>query len=150
MRRRDTKDTKQYLMKCFRSMILASRLSMLIETDYNFKKIAAVFFGSCLKEFHSVWNCMFIKQNAKRFQHNHLLFELCWGYLFCSIRLSQGCPFHPVVSKSCIRTEFGRAYRTYRINYCFNLLIIGMRFSLYSLKFLAIISVSLKPLPVPH
>ena len=34
----------------------ASLLSMIIETDYNFKKIAAVFFGSCLKEFH----CLFI------------------------------------------------------------------------------------------
>ena len=39
---------------------LASLLSMLIETDYNFKKITAVFFGSCLKEFHSVENCLFI------------------------------------------------------------------------------------------
>ena len=113
--RRDTKDTKQYLIKCFRSMTMASLLSMLIETDYNFKKITAVFFGSCLKEFHSVWNCLFIKQNAKLFQHNHLLFEICWGYLFRGIRLSPGCPFHPVVSKSCNRTEFGRTYRTYRI-----------------------------------
>ena len=38
----------------------ASLLSLLIETDYNFKKIIAVFFGSCLKEFYSVWNCLFI------------------------------------------------------------------------------------------
>ena len=38
----------------------ASLLSMLIETDYNFKKITAVFFRSCLKEFHSVWSCLFI------------------------------------------------------------------------------------------
>ena len=94
---------------------LASLLSLLVETDYNFKKITAVFFGSCLKKFHSVGNCLFIKQNAKLFQHNHLLFEICWGYLFCSIRLSSGCPFHPVESKSCNRTEFGRTYRTYRI-----------------------------------
>ena len=43
LRRRDTKDTKQYLIKCFRSMTMASLLSMLIETDYNFKKITAVF-----------------------------------------------------------------------------------------------------------
>ena len=74
-----------------------SLLSMLIETDYNFKKITAVFFGSRLKEFHSVWNCLFIKQNAQLFQHNHLLLEICWGYLFRSIRLSLGCSFHPVV-----------------------------------------------------
>ena len=32
----------QYLIKCFRSMTMASLLSMLIETDYNFKKITAV------------------------------------------------------------------------------------------------------------
>ena len=116
LRRRDTKGTKQYLIKCFRSMTMASLLSMLIETDYNFKKKSQqFFFGSCLKELHSVWNCLFIRQNAKLFQHNHLLFEICWGYLFCSIRLSPGCPFHPVVSKSCNRTEFGRTYRTYRI-----------------------------------
>ena len=115
LRRRDTEDTKQYLIKCFRSMTMASLLSMLIETDYNFKKITAVFFGSCLKKIHSVWNCLFIKQNAKLFQHNHLLFEICWGYLFCSIQLSPGCPFHPVVSKSCIQTEFGRTYQTYQI-----------------------------------
>ena len=38
----------------------ASLPSMLIETDYNFKKITAVFFGSCLKEFHSFLNCLFI------------------------------------------------------------------------------------------
>ena len=38
----------------------ASLLSMLIETDYNFKKNTPVFFGSCLKEFHSVWNRLFI------------------------------------------------------------------------------------------
>ena len=38
----------------------ASLLSMVIETDYNFKKITAVFFESCLKEIHSVWNCLFI------------------------------------------------------------------------------------------
>ena len=81
----------QYLIKCFRSMTMASLLSMLIETDYNFKKITTVFFGSCLKEFHSVWYCLFVKQNAKLFQHSHLLFETCWGYLFCSIRLSPGC-----------------------------------------------------------
>ena len=43
LRRRNTKDTKQYLIKCFRSMTMASLLSMLIETDYNFKKITAVF-----------------------------------------------------------------------------------------------------------
>ena len=43
LRRRDTKDTKQYLIKCFRSMTMASLLSMLIKTDYNFKKITAVF-----------------------------------------------------------------------------------------------------------
>ena len=43
LRRRDTKDTKQYLIKCFRSMTMASLLSMLIERDYNFKKITAVF-----------------------------------------------------------------------------------------------------------
>ena len=49
LRRRDTKDTKQYLIKCFRSLTRASLLSLLIETDYNFKKITAVFFGSCLK-----------------------------------------------------------------------------------------------------
>ena len=83
LRRRNTKDTPQYLIKCFRSMTMASLLSMLNETDYNFKKITAVFFGSCLKEFYSVWNCLFIKQNAQIFQHNHLLFEICWGYLFC-------------------------------------------------------------------
>ena len=105
----------QYLIKCFRLMTMASLLYMLIETDYNFKKITAVFFGSCLKEFHSVWYYLFVTQNAKLFQHYHLLFEMCWGYLFCSIRLSPGCPFHPVVSKSCNRTEFGRTYRTYRI-----------------------------------
>ena len=82
-------DTKQqYLIKCFQSLTRASLLFMLIETDYNFKKITAVFFGSCLKEFHSVWNCPLIKQNAKLFQHNHLLFEICWGYLFCSIHYS--------------------------------------------------------------
>ena len=86
LRRRDTKDTKRYLIKCFRSLTRASLLSIFIETDYNFKKITAVFFGSCLKEFHSVLNCLFIKQNAKLFQHNHLLFEICWGYLYCSIR----------------------------------------------------------------
>ena len=57
----------QYLIKCFRSMTMASLLSMLIETDYNFKKIRAVFFESCLKKFHSVWYCLFIKQNAKLF-----------------------------------------------------------------------------------
>ena len=51
---------RQYLIKCFQSMTMASLLSMLIETDYNFKKITAVFFVSCLKEFHSVWNCLFI------------------------------------------------------------------------------------------
>ena len=34
-------------------------------------------------------------------QHNHPLFERCWGYLFYSIWLSPGYPFHPVVSKSC-------------------------------------------------
>ena len=79
-----------FFIKCFRSLKRASLLSMLIETDYNFKKITAVFFGSCLKEFHFVWNCLFIKQNAKLFQHNHLLFEICWGYLFCSIRRSDG------------------------------------------------------------
>ena len=56
----------QYLMKCFQSMTMASLLSMLIETDYNFKKITAVF-GYCLKEFHSVWYCLFIKQNANFF-----------------------------------------------------------------------------------
>ena len=105
----------QFFIKCFRSMTMASPLSMLIETDYNFKKITAVFFGSCLKEFHSGWYCLFIKQTAKLFQHNDLLFEICWGFLFCSIRLSPGCPFYPVVSKSCNRTEFGRTYRTYRI-----------------------------------
>ena len=115
LRRRDTKYTKQYLIKCFRSMTMASLLSMLMETDYNFKKITAVFFGSCLKEVHSDWNYLFIKQSAKLFQHNHLLFEICCGYLFCSIRLSPDCPFHPVVSNSCNRTEFGRTYRTYRI-----------------------------------
>ena len=93
LRRRDTKNTKQYLIKCFRSMTMASLLSMLIETDYNFKEITAVFFGSYFKEFHSVWNCLFIKQNAKLFQHIHLLFEICWGYLFCSIRFSPSCPF---------------------------------------------------------
>ena len=75
------------------------------------RKITAVFFGSCLKEFHPVWNCLFILQNAKLFHHNHLLFERCWGYFFCSIRLSPGCPFHPVVSKSCNRTEFGQTYQ---------------------------------------
>ena len=32
---------------------------MLIETGYNFKKITAVFFGSCLKEFHSA--CLYNK-----------------------------------------------------------------------------------------
>ena len=37
------------------------------ETDYNFKNITAVFFGSCLKEFHSVWNCLFIKQKQNFF-----------------------------------------------------------------------------------
>ena len=78
LRRRDTEDTKQYLMKCFRSITMASLLSMLIETDYNFKKITAVFFGSCLKEFHSVWNCMFIKQNAKLFQH---IITFCLKYV---------------------------------------------------------------------
>ena len=109
------KATKQYLIKCFRSMTMASLLSMLIETDNNFKKITAVFFGSCLKEFHSVWHCLFIKQTQNFFHHNHLLFEICWGYLFCSIRLSPGCPFRPVVSKSCNRNEFDRTYRTYRI-----------------------------------
>ena len=83
----------QYLIKCFRSMTMASLLSMLIETDYNFKKITADFFGSCLKEFYSVWYCLFIKQNAKLFQHNHLLLEICWGYLFCSIRLSHFAHF---------------------------------------------------------
>ena len=34
--------------------------------------------------------------------------------------------------------------------HCFNLLIIGMRFSIYPFKFLANISVSLKSLPVRH
>ena len=86
--RRDTKDIKQYLIKCFKSLTRASLLSMLIETDYNFKKITAIFFGPCLKEFHSVWNWLFIKQNANFFQHNRLLFEICLGYLFCSIRWS--------------------------------------------------------------
>ena len=38
LRRRNTKDTKQYLIKCFRSMTMASLLSMRIETDYNFNK----------------------------------------------------------------------------------------------------------------
>ena len=45
----------------------ASLLSILIETDYDFKKIPPVFFGFCLKEFHSVWNCLLIEQNAKLF-----------------------------------------------------------------------------------
>ena len=97
----------------------ASLLSIFIETDYNFKKIAEVFFGLFLrvlfKRIHSVWNCLFIKQNAKLVQHNHLLFERSWGYLFCSIRLSKCCPFRPVVSKSCNRTEFGQTYRTNRM-----------------------------------
>ena len=57
----------QYLIKCFRSMTMANLLSMLIETDYNFKKITAVSFGSCLKEFHSVWYCLFIKQTQNFF-----------------------------------------------------------------------------------
>ena len=75
----------------------ASLISMIIETNYNFKKIAAVFFIIFLqvlfKRIHSVWNCLFIKQNAKLVQHNHLLFEKCWDYLFCSIRLSPSCNF---------------------------------------------------------
>ena len=28
-------------------------------TGVTFQENAAVFFGSCLKEFHSVWNCLF-------------------------------------------------------------------------------------------
>ena len=28
-------------------------------TDVTFQENTAVFFGSCLKEFHSVWNCLF-------------------------------------------------------------------------------------------
>ena len=76
LRRRDTK-ILQYLIKCFQSMTMASLLSMLIETDYNFKKITAVFFESCLKEFHSVWYCLFIKQNAKLFN----IITFCLKYI---------------------------------------------------------------------
>ena len=66
----------------------ASLLSMLIETDYNLKK-----------------------------NHTSFLQVLFKRIPFCLefyIRLSPGCPFHPVVSKSCNRTKFGRTYRTYR------------------------------------
>ena len=86
LRRRDTKDTKQYLIKCFRSMTMASLLSMLIETDYNFKKITAVFLRVLFKRITFCLELPVYKTKRKTFQHNHLLLEICWGYLFCSIR----------------------------------------------------------------
>ena len=72
---------RQYLIKCFQSMTMASLLSMLIETDYNFKKIIAVFFGSCLKDsILSGIACLYNKtQNF--FNIITFCFERCWGYL---------------------------------------------------------------------
>ena len=57
----------QYLIKCFQSMTMASLLSMLIETDCNFKKITAVFLRVLFKRIPFSLVLPFYKTKRKTF-----------------------------------------------------------------------------------